>query len=462
MKTNLPVRQPRVYTHEGAPAMRQGALKELRRTLSTCLLFEDTFYEKGVDIAARLHELGGQVSKAELIAEIKKAKDAGLRHAPLWMLLSLTKYHKGAEVGDCIADTIRRADELAELVALYWKNGKKPLSKQLKRGLSIAFNKFSEYQLAKYNRDGAVKLRDVLFLCHAKPESGVVGYTKGARKYGKECPDDKKSQLFKKIVDGTLETPDTWEVALSSGADKKATWERLLAENKLGALALLRNLRNMEDAGVHMALVAAACDKARVNGILPFQFVSAYKNSMMYSRQIEDMMLKALKSETAMDGSTIILIDVSGSMDAVLSSKSKADRLDAAGSIAVGLAERCQHVQVFTFSNQLVQVPSVRGFGLMKAITDSQSHGDTKLGGALRKLYTLPQVRGVKRLIVITDEQTRDSLPSGGPFEKRYMVNVAPYQYGVAMDGNWVRIDGFSANTIDWIIQEESDNLFQD
>ena len=33
--------------------------------------------------------------------------------------------------------------------------------------------------------------------------------------------------------------------AVSSGEDKKTAWERLLKENKLGSLALIRNLRNM-------------------------------------------------------------------------------------------------------------------------------------------------------------------------------------------------------------------------
>jgi hypothetical protein len=90
--------------------------------------------------------------------------------------------------------------------------------------------KFDEYSLAKYNRDNAVKLRDVLFLCHAKPK------------------DKEQEALWKKLVEGTLETPDTWEVALSGGNEKKETWERLMQEKKLGGLAFIRNLRNMTNA----------------------------------------------------------------------------------------------------------------------------------------------------------------------------------------------------------------------
>ncbi|MFO7863430.1 MAG: TROVE domain-containing protein, partial [Salinivirgaceae bacterium] len=105
---------------------------------------------------------------------------------------------------------------------MYWKDGRQPLSAQVKKGLAAAFQKFNAYQLAKYNRDGEVKLRDVLFLCHANPTS------------------QEQELVWKKLIDGTLESPDTWEVNLSSGADKKETWERLLREEKLGALALLR------------------------------------------------------------------------------------------------------------------------------------------------------------------------------------------------------------------------------
>ena len=115
-----------------------------------------------------------------------------------------------------------------------------PLSGQVKKGLAAAFPKFDEYQLAKYDRGGPIKLRDVLFLCHAKPRDGA------------------QAAMWKKLIAGTMITPDTWEVALSAGTDKREAWERLLREQKLGALALLRNLRNMHEAGVSDKLVASA------------------------------------------------------------------------------------------------------------------------------------------------------------------------------------------------------------
>ena len=127
---------------------------------------------------------------------------------------------------------IQRADELSEFVAIYWAMGRQPLSAQVKKGLAAAFGKFDEYALAKYDRAGAVRLRDVLFLCHARPV------------------DEAQAALWKRLVDNQLATPDTWEVALSAAGRgegpegdrevaKRDVWERLLAERKLGALALL-------------------------------------------------------------------------------------------------------------------------------------------------------------------------------------------------------------------------------
>src|SRR6202007_2263470 len=117
-------------------------------------------------------------------------------------------------------------------VAIYWAQGRTPLSAQVKKGLAAAFTKFDEHALAKYDRAGVVRLRDVLFLCHAKPK------------------DADQAGSWRRLIEGHLYTPDTWEVTLSRGGDKREHWERLLAEHKLGGLALLRNLRNMKDAGV--------------------------------------------------------------------------------------------------------------------------------------------------------------------------------------------------------------------
>src|SRR5271166_4562094 len=179
---------------------------------------------------------------AEKCAElaIKAREEQKLRHAPLLIVYEMTlssKAHKEL-VGETLARVIQRPDEITEFVAIYYKlgGGKRPLAKQVKKGLAAAFNKFSEYQLAKYNRDKDIKLADVLALCHAKPKDKETGllFAKLANK--DRLPKKTKSAQFPvantyralaKDFHG-LATPDTWEVQLSAGADKKETWERLV------------------------------------------------------------------------------------------------------------------------------------------------------------------------------------------------------------------------------------------
>lgn len=461
MKSNKTKKTEKVTTHEGARAYKGTPLDELRRTLSTCLLFEDTFYEGGDSIADRLAALASKVKLDDLIVEINRAKhEAHLRHAPLWMAVHMARNHnKDARISECINNTIFRADELAEFVSMYWKAGRQPLSKQAKLGLSMAFSKFDEYQFAKYNRDADVKLKDVMFLVHPKPE-------------GKE-----RAELYKRIAGDALKTPDTWEVALSSGGDKKEHWTRLLKENKLGGLALIRNLRNMDEAGVDRKLVISALKEAKTGRILPYQLLAAYRHGKAFAKAVDDFAIRALTQAKRLPGTTILLIDVSGSMDASLAGRSKMNRIDAACALGTHVVGVADDVRVFTFSNQLMEVSPTAGFGMADAINHSQSHSGTDLFGAVDAVKKLAWTDKADRFIVVTDEQAhpdgywsyrmmhrtgatkRQQLPTTGA-KRNYMVNVAPYQYGVAKDKGYTQINGFSTALIDWIIQEEEAPLW--
>src|SRR3984957_21208839 len=254
VKRNVWKRMFPVRTHEGAVAQKVDAKRELRRAVLTCLLWEDAFYEKGNDIAKRIAELVARSKPEDVAALACEARDKmQLRHAPLFVTRELAR-QKGAGrlVAETLEHVIQRADELGEFVALYWKEMKQPLSAGVKRGLARAFTKFDAYQLAKYNRDAQVKLRDVLFLCHATPK------------------DESQATAWKKLVAGPLEAPDTCEVARSARAGKKQTFERLLEEGKLGGMAVLRNLRLMVAAGVSSKLIRAHLDKGVARGV-PFR-----------------------------------------------------------------------------------------------------------------------------------------------------------------------------------------------
>ena len=302
-------------------------------------------------------------------------------------------------------------------------------SRRKSRRVWRALTKFDAYQLAKYDRDGAVRIRDVLFLVHAKPK------------------DADQEKVWKQLVDGTLVSPDTWEVSLSSGKDKAETFERLIAEKKLGGLALLRNLRLMQKAGVAKKTIADAIDAMRVDRILPYRFIAAARYAPDLEPQLESAMLKSIKDHVRLPGRTRLLIDVSGSMDYALSHQSEMTRLEAACGLAVLAREICDDVEIFTFSQQVVKIPPRRGFALRDAIVSSQPHGGTYLGAAVKEID-----RKDDRLIVFTDEQSHDSVPA--PRGKGYMVNVASYQHGVG-HGDWQRVDGFSDAVISWIVASE-------
>ncbi len=436
-----------IRTHEGAPAKRINDEMALRRSVLACMLWENTFYEDGVDIAERIASLvkNVDVNKVYNLA-IEARNDMKLRHAPLLIAREMARIdsHKKV-VANLLENIIQRPDELTEFLAIYWKDGRQPLSAQVKKGLAKAFVKFDEYQYAKYyRRGGAVKLRDVMFLCHPKPKDGVRGYTRLARKEGKKPPTP-GSELFKKIVDNTLEPPDTWEVNLSAGKDKKQTWERLIKERKLGALATLRNLRNMEKANVDRKLIKQAIEQINPKKILPYRFIAAAKYGSDYEPLLEKKLFECVEG-MKFRGETVILVDVSASMDQALSLNSDMKRIDAACGTAMILREICEDVRIFTFSNDTVKVPLRRGFALRDAILNSQKMSGTYLGLAVKEINKLDY----DTLVVFTDEQSHDRVPD--PKNQGWIINVASYKNGVGY-GKWNHIDGFSEAVIKFLIE---------
>jgi hypothetical protein len=432
--------QPR--THEGARAAVITAEQALRRSVLSCMLWEDEFYEDGVQIAGRIHELVPQVEAAQVAALAVEAREKmKLRHAPLYVVREMARHatHRGL-VAETLTRVIQRADELSEFVAIYWAGGRQPLSAQVKKGLAAAFGKFDEYALAKYDRAGAVRLRDVLFLSHARPV------------------DEAQAALWKRLAENELATPDTWEVALSAagrgeGVQKREVWERLLAERKLGALALLRNLRNLHTAGVSEELVLGALAALKTDRVLPFRFLAAARNAPQWESALEGAMFRALESRSGgLAGHTVLLVDVSGSMEAPLSNRSEMRRTDAAYGLAILLREIAEKVTIFTFSNAAKRVASRRGMALRDALDQSQPHGGTNLGASLTQVEAAVR-EGYDRLVVITDEQSHDRVPA--PKGKGYVINVASARNGVGY-GEWTHIDGWSEAVIDYITSLET------
>lgn len=430
-----------------------------RRRLADLLVVDGAFYEDGVSIADRIVELAPQASPAMVAALAIEARNAfNLRHAPPLLLAVLAKTGAGSRlVSETIERTVQRADELAEFLAIYWRDGKTPLSAQVKKGLAASFRKFDAYQLAKYDREHAIRLRDVLFLSHAKPAN------------------DDQAQLWRQLAGNDLSAPDTWEVALSGGADKRETFERLIRERKLGYLALLRNLRNMVTAGCDLGLVREAILARRgADRVLPFRYIAAAKVCPELEPELDRAMLECLAGAARLAGRTLVVVDISDSMRAPLARKSEMTRIDAACALAAVLCGACNDAAIYatagndgTRVHATARVPSRQGMALRDAIVGMRD----QLGGGGIFLkpcldFIQSRERTADRIVVITDEQDcaidkRHSPLLAAPFGTHtYLLNVASYRNGIGY-GPRCHIDGFSEQVLRFIAEHEAAALPQ-
>ena len=415
--------QSKALNHEGAEAFRLSAEMELYTAVVTASL-GDKFYETASE---RIERIAGLVGKcdAQFVAKLAvyARQKMNLRSVPLLLVVELAKTHKGDDlVSRTVEKVIMRADEIMELLHCYqWRNqdnavdcylwskqdrafkktGYKKklcnLSHQIQVGLQKAFNKFDEYQFAKYDRDNLdVKLRDALFIAHPKAK------------------DQAQQEIFDKIVNKSLETPYTWETQLSAlgqqqfdtKKDRKQAltklWEELIDSGKLGYMALLRNLRNMLDNDVSIdkieSVAARLADEKEVlhSKQLPFRFLSAYKKisgTTPYSHMkwnahegieqtkekteeqkqaeekenhiieaLEKAVLASAQNIAGFDENTRVLIasDVSSSMYLPISMKSTINNYDIGLMLSMILNNRCKNVVSGIFGDtwKVVNMPS--------------------------------------------------------------------------------------------------------
>jgi len=333
MKFNFTTKEKnKVMNYEGEQVYRLSPEWQLYTAAVTSSL-TDKFYEKAetrVDTLRKLIAGSDPVFVAQL-AMYARGK-MNMRSIPMVLAVELAKVHRGdSTVSKMVSGIVRRADEITELLAYYQlanerKDTKKlnRLSKQLQSGLQEAFNRFDEYQFAKYNRDAEVKLRDALFLVHPKAK------------------DESQQVLFNKIVNNELETPYTWETELSAlGQTKFASdeekaiafrmkWEELIDSRKVGYMALMRNLRNILEAEVSQQHIMKVCEAlsnveaVRRSKQLPFRFLAAYREISKVKSGYAGSILDALEQAVSIsaeniagfseDTKVLIACDVSGSM----------------------------------------------------------------------------------------------------------------------------------------------------
>lgn len=470
-------KNPELFTNGGAIADVITPKQQLRRVVMSTMLWEPNAYESGAEVAKNIQTTVKLVPPSYAMKVAVEAKDKMyLRHVPLWVAANMatlspgnlknqSDYHPdwnqtgvtSSLIEETIFNTIQRPDEIGEFISLYQTiHGKKvPLAASVKRGISRAFNKFDAYQLGKWNQDSAkVKLRDALRMVHPKPDNLI------------------QSDLFKKIMEGTLEVPDTWEKQLSTGKNKKDVFEDLLKTKKLGGLATLRNLRNMISAGVDLNLIKERLENGTFKKVLPFTFITAYNILNSYCPQLipslEKAMYKSLKDIEKLPGKTALVVDLSGSMGSRLSGNSELSGYDSAIALSMLAKEVCEEVVIFatagsdsrgTHSTALVN--DLSGFKLLNEIQRQRM----KLGGGgiflVQCLDWIQQNHKdqYSRVIVFTDEQDTDrkANPANAPKLgiENYIVNISSNRNGIGYKNGWNHIDGFSERIFDYITESE-------
>lgn len=454
--------EERLAGGSGALAAKQSNVALLRRAVLANLLWEDVAYMDGQSVADEIKRLIPLCPAEDVYHIALEARTMQkLRHTPLFLAVEMCKYpeHK-MFVQDLLPQIITRADMLTDFLAIYWKDGKKPIANQAKKGLAQAFHNFNEYKLAKYDRDAAIKLRDVMFLCRPKPKNQY------------------EQELFKKVANRTLAIPETWEVMLSTGKDKKESWTKLITEGKIGGLAMLRNIANMRKANVDRRVINEGLEKLKSSMLLPLDFLKANKMNPEFRGQIEDAMISSYANLPKLKGKTLFIVDVSGSMRTPMSTKSGFNRQDAACAMAMLAANQCEDYEIVcTAGNDYDRIGAhehimypQRGFGIFSQIEDTRNrigYGGIFTRQCLEWCEKKFKGQNFDRIIVFSDSQDcdYDTMKTPKPFGTyNYICDVSAHTKGVNYNGVWsAEISGFSEHFITFIAAMEGiQNTFEE
>jgi hypothetical protein len=190
---------------------------------------------------------------------------------------------------------ITRADEPAVGLAYQLHRFGKPIPNALKKAWRDALERFDDYALAKYRLTSrAAKTVDVVNLVHPRGEA-VDRLARGALR----------------------NTGRTWEAIISARGSTRDAW--LEALPVMGHMALLRNLRNLVEAGVPAdSFLDALVAGARTGKQLPFRYYSAYRAlgpdaPAAVREAVEECLRLSLDNLPQFSGRTISLCDNSGS-----------------------------------------------------------------------------------------------------------------------------------------------------
>lgn len=479
---------PSGVTHEGAPGFARDQKSELF-LLAVSHMGDGSFYESAPERDRRFCALVHQVAMTDpewMAKFVPWLRDsAGMRTASVVAAaeaakaLLIDEKPGGRQI---IASALQRADEPGELLAYWTSRHGRAVPKPVKRGIGDAlFRLFSEYPLLKYDTSShAYRFADILALTHPGDRKGssqggrfkgdwqrdLFGYAID-RRYGRDAPPETLAMIAanQRLRAEAGENPSallgadrlkaagmTWEDALSLAGpkvSKRDLWTALVPV--LGYFALIRNLRNLDEAGVADSVAAEAsariCDpeQVRKSRLFPFRFLAAHRAvpSLRWGHPLELALTASLANVPELPGRTLILVDRSGSMFDRVSEKSGLNRADTAALFGSALALRAANADLVEFgtgSQLVLSTTAAKQYGhrepLLKMVARFGNLGGTNTADAVRRWY-----KGHDRVVIVTDEQAWDGYHGANPVAQvpesvaAYTWNLAGYQHGHGPSG---------------------------
>jgi hypothetical protein len=459
LRTNLtaPVRTlaKRTLTYEGGAAFVRDAESELFLLAATNMVGENTFYERAADRDARFVDLVHQVTATNPAFIAGTDPDAGriglaqyLRQNMLMRSAAVVMAAEYVAAGgrggrSVIGRALQRADEPAELIGYWMANHGRNLPMPLKRGLADAVRRlYNERAALRY--DGLsrqLRMADVVELTHPSPagdrQSALFRYLLDRRHHGdgvadpEKLPvlaaaaaleavavDERRSVLRDRGPAALGEAGFSWERLsgwLPGGMDADA-WEAVIPS--MGVMALVRNLRNFDQAAIGEASIDAVIDKitdpaevAKAR-LFPYQVWAAYKNapSDNWKRALGRTLQLTVDNIPALDA-TLVVIDTSGSMQTAVTRRSTISRVEVAAVMAIATAKRADNVDVVIYGQDNALVRGLDGAsvlaGVDKVVRSVGSVGHATYGHtAINRWY---QPRRHRRAVIFTDDQQHDS-----------------------------------------------------
>jgi len=471
--------QPTGWTFEGAPGYARDPKSELFLLAVTSMVGEDTFYEAAGARDARLRDLVARVAVEDLewtLGFVGWLRTGALiRSAAIVTAVEAVRARLAAgEVGGnraLVRAALARADEPGELLAYWMSRYGRRLPQPVKRGVAdAAVQLYSERSLVKYDSDArGFRFADVLELTHPSPrdarQAALFRYAIDRRHdRAVDVPAELPTLVARErlmalpvaerraVLTGSLGVPGdvlasagmTWEALAGwlQGPMDAVAWEAVLPA--MGYMAQLRNLRNLDEAGVSDAVASEVArriadpDEVARSRQLPLRFLSAYRAapSLRWAWALEQALQASLANVPALPGRTLVLVDRSGSMFCPLSARSQVTRADAAAVFGTALALRAQSADLVEFGSSSQPVRLTRGTSVLTVADRFHDLGGTETAAAVRRHYARHD-----RVVLVTDEQTWGGwggedptafVPEAVPV---YTFNLAGYRYGHGPSG---------------------------